>query len=294
MSVEDDKKKLAEHIENLPSKIDLDKVDPQPMSGRGEKLRWIPVPQARVDVKSYGMSKHQRAIVLATCDDELLLQLVTIDDQPLTHAIPKEWWSVKPNGLVSCGMDQTRQGYRFTRTITKLMKLLGRLGREAGRKRATEQQLAERAAARIGRDGECQICANRQIVQKDVLVLHGYERPGDGAALGECLGRGFPPYEASCDRLRWFIEVFLAGELRRERESLRALPLAHQLPHQIYVGRELRTQWVKRSREVVFVQLEDKRRRELEFRIKSLEFEIQQQNLRLAAWRPVGKKVSRG
>ena len=231
--------------------------------------------------------------MLATCCDELLLQLVTVDGPrtiPLTIALPREWWSVHPGGFVAVRMDQTRQGYRFTRTIAKIVKLLGRLGREAGRKRATEQQLAERAAARVGRDGECQICANRQIVQKKLLVLHGYERPGNGSAFGECYGRGYPPYEVSCDRLREYIEVLLAGELRREREELAALPSTPQLSHQIYVGQEYglmkyRTEWVQRGAPG-FDHLEAGRRSKLEGQIKSLEFEIQQQNLRLAAWRP--------
>lgn len=273
--------------------IDLDTVNPQPMGGRSDH-GWTPVPQFRVDVKSYGMTKHQPAIVLATCGDQLLLQLVAVDGDcvsPLwTCAIPREWWSVKPGGLVSVSMDQTRQGYRFTRTITKLVKLLGRLGREAARKRATAQQLAERAAARVGRDGECQICTNRQIVQKELLVLHGYERPGHGSVNGECYGRGYPPYEVSCDRLRWYIEIFLAGELERVRAARHELPSLPQLSRQIYVGQEFgrakyRTEWVKRGA-LGFSQLEDAERRNLELRINSLEFEIQRQGLRLAAWRP--------
>ena len=53
--------------------LDLATVNPQPMLG---PKRWVPVPQVRVDVKSYGMTKHQPAVVIATCRDELLLKLL--------------------------------------------------------------------------------------------------------------------------------------------------------------------------------------------------------------------------
>jgi len=259
--------------------LDLATVNPQPMLG---PKRWVPVPQVRVDVKSYGMTKHQPAVVIATCRDELLLKLL-VEPQ-------SEWWSVQPGGLVRVGMDQTRQGHRFTRTITKVVKLLGRLGREAGRARATAQQIAARAAARVGRDGECQVCANRQIVQKGLLVLHGYERPGDGAVAGECYGRGYPPYEVSCERLRWFIDVVLIGDLGRVRAQLVELPSLPELNRQVLIGVE--HGWPKYRVDVVargavgFDKLEEQRRRELEGRMRALEFEIQQQGRRLSAWRP--------
>lgn len=249
---------------------------------------WIPAPQFRVDVKTYGMTKHQPAVVLATCEDELLLKLL-VEPQ-------SAWWSVKPGGFVSCSMDQTKQGYRFTRTITKLMRVIDRLSREAARKRATAAQLATRAAARVGRDGECQICAHRQIVQKDVLVLHGYERPGVGSVLGECHGRGFSPYEVSCERLRWYVETFLAEALASTRKELGNVPRVKQLSQQIYAGQEFgrsryRTEWVKRG-EPDFKLLEARYRTELEQRIRALEFEIQQQGRRLSAWKPAKKTTT--
>ena len=67
------------------------------------------------------------------------------------------------------------------------------------------------AASREGRDGECQICQNRQILSsKGMLVLHGYRRPGHGSIVGDCFGVGSPPWEVSCDALAAYVE-----ELRR-------------------------------------------------------------------------------
>jgi len=255
--------------------LDLDQVKLQPGSGK----RWTVAPQRCVEVKTYRMQKHQPAIVLATCGDMLLLKLSVVPDPA--------WWWVTPDGFVVCHMDQTRQGYRFTRTIAKLLRVLRQLAYKAGRKRATEQQLAERAAARVGRDGECQICANRQILQKGVLVLHGYQRPGDGMAHGECHGRGYEPYEVSCDRLRWYVEVFLVSALANVHQLLTDLPRIQQLPRQVSDSSSVlrfHTEMVARG-ERGFDRLEEHRRSELKMKINSLEFESQQQGRRLAAWR---------
>jgi hypothetical protein len=63
------------------------------------------------------------------------------------------------------------------------------------------------AASRVGRDGECQICQHRQILDsRGKLVLHGYERPGRGYIVGDCFGVGHPPWEVACDRLAEWIE----------------------------------------------------------------------------------------
>ena len=70
--------------------------------------------------------------------------------------------------------------------------------------------------------GSCQICeADHKLDEQDLIVHHGYLRPGDGRIHGDCIGVAYPPYEVSCDRC----VDYLAG-LRRREGDLRA-SLAH-------------------------------------------------------------------
>jgi hypothetical protein len=41
----------------------------------------------------------------------------------------------------------------------------------------------------------CQFCGRHQVVEDDVLVLHGYKRPGHGWIYGRCPGAGKPPLQ---------------------------------------------------------------------------------------------------
>jgi hypothetical protein len=53
--------------------------------------------------------------------------------------------------------------------------------------------------------GECQCCFRFQVTKgKEQLgmVLHGYERPGDGWIEGRCWGVGELPFELSCERTK--------------------------------------------------------------------------------------------
>ena len=51
-------------------------------------------------------------------------------------------------------------------------------------------------------DGTCQACFRVQALAKNVLVHHGYTRPGHGYISGDCAGVGHAPYELSCDLTR--------------------------------------------------------------------------------------------
>lgn len=50
--------------------------------------------------------------------------------------------------------------------------------------------------------GTCQCCGAIQKLHGDRLVLHGYQRPGTGEAVGRCPAVGQPPYELSCDWIK--------------------------------------------------------------------------------------------
>ncbi len=77
------------------------------------------------------------------------------------------------------------------------------------------------AASRVGRDGECQICQHRQILSsKGTLVLHGYERPGNGYILGDCFGTGRKPWEVACDALAEWIEKLKRASAENARAAI--------------------------------------------------------------------------
>ena len=66
--------------------------------------------------------------------------------------------------------------------------------------------------------GNCQICERDQKLHSDLLVHHGYTRPGDGYTHGSCPGVDHPPYEVSCDLVKRYkadLEVGLAGVQER-------------------------------------------------------------------------------
>lgn len=48
---------------------------------------------------------------------------------------------------------------------------------------------------RIQLRGTCQACARSIAVEGGVMVLHGYQRPGWGYAVGSCAGTGYKPAE---------------------------------------------------------------------------------------------------
>lgn len=72
-------------------------------------------------------------------------------------------------------------------------------------------------------EGTCQACFHSQVItgSKQTLVLHGYQRPGDGMLRGDCLGHGHLPYELSCDLTKEL--------LARAQRSLEAIKLRRDL-----------------------------------------------------------------
>lgn len=75
-------------------------------------------------------------------------------------------------------------------------------------------------AAKNEFEGTCQACFHSQVItgSKQTLVLHGYQRPGDGMLRGDCEGHGSLPYELSCDLTKELLaraEKRLVGEKAR-------------------------------------------------------------------------------
>ena len=82
------------------------------------------------------------------------------------------------------------------------------------------------AASRVGRDGECQICQRRHILDsRGNLVLHGYQRPGHGYIVGDCFGVGHPPWEVSSDALATWIEQLKARSAQDAQSAVRVAKL---------------------------------------------------------------------
>jgi len=53
---------------------------------------------------------------------------------------------------------------------------------------------------RVRHRGHCQCCGGLQVVEAGRMVLHGYERPGEGFIVGRCPGVNEPPMEISMTR----------------------------------------------------------------------------------------------
>lgn len=258
---------------------------------------WTAAPNMLLDVKPYGAAKHVPAVLVAVATgrqaDQLMVQIVG----EIPEGVRVKEQPDQPPRTVVVYFDQTRQCHRFTRTVTKAVKLIAMLAREAGKKRSSAARLAAVAAARAGRDGECQICAHRQIVQKGNLVLHGYERPGTGMTHGQCYGYGYAAYEVSCERLKWFVADVLQTELVSTQAQLDALPGRATLPREeALLGAQGLRQYDDRGHtlyhvvqvargDLGFDRLEKSERAQLTARIDGLAREIGHQQGRIATWR---------
>lgn len=75
--------------------------------------------------------------------------------------------------------------------------------------------------------GTCQVCFHTQKLPSGLLAFHGFRRPGDGTTYGRCPGTGYPPFEVSCERTKWYLEAAILHDLQnaiRDEEQLRADP----------------------------------------------------------------------
>lgn len=132
--------------------------------------------------------------------------------------------------------------------------------------------------------GNCQGCGADHKLRSNLLVHHGYLRPGHGEIVGDCMAVGEPPYELSCawtkDRL-----VFLEGYLVRTREHLATLPEATLLRvAPLYFGAEMVTYVLGVAEPYLWSQVLDRKVRETEMEIEAIVREITYRKERIAAW----------
>jgi len=68
-------------------------------------------------------------------------------------------------------------------------------------------------AGRLRLRGSCQFCGHSQVVDSKVLVLHGYNRPGDGMLIGRCPGVGLRPLNQDKSHTeKWLADAVVALE----------------------------------------------------------------------------------
>lgn len=85
---------------------------------------------------------------------------------------------------------------------------------------AEEAEAKKQEAIKESGRGTCQCCFGGFKSRDDVkLVLHGYERPGNGYVVGRCMGEGHPPFEVSCEQTKKF---------RQRLESIKAEAIAYK------------------------------------------------------------------
>lgn len=72
--------------------------------------------------------------------------------------------------------------------------------------------------------GTCGVCYQNVKMEdggaRQVLVLHGFRRPGHGSTEGQCFGRGYAPIELSPQACVDYLAVVVAPDLARQQDYL--------------------------------------------------------------------------
>lgn len=92
--------------------------------------------------------------------------------------------------------------------------------------------------------GKCPICEGdfKLTADTNVLVHHGYRRPGDGMIHGDCYAVHYPPYEVSCEVTKKYLGIVEANRVASEKR-LKALESGEvtELTEVSLVSREIHT-----------------------------------------------------
>ncbi|HSX23244.1 MAG TPA: hypothetical protein VLE97_10775 [Gaiellaceae bacterium] len=155
------------------------------------------------------------------------------------------------------------------------------------------------AASRLGRDGECQICQRRHILDsRGNLVLHGYQRPGHGYIVGDCFGVGHPPWEVSSDALAEWIELLKKQSAEATQDAARVAKLTTIT---INRGSELNPKMVTLTKgdpssydsrgSFSFESVIEKRVRDLKQQARWLSDDAKREAQRLKTWKPKPLRV---
>lgn len=63
----------------------------------------------------------------------------------------------------------------------------------------------------------CQICGRPIKANTGTIAHHGYKRPGGGWQTASCMGAKYLPYEQSCDRIQYVIDIVKSHLAATER-----------------------------------------------------------------------------
>lgn len=141
--------------------------------------------------------------------------------------------------------------------------------------------------------GTCPICDGTYKVRLGAMVHHGFKRPGDGFIHGDCFAVGHPPYEVSCEVTKVYRSQIMA---RREGLVTTLAPFKTGTVYRFVTTEVRRTGWETKLIEVeyvigvtdpyVFGRAHDYRMRDLEYRLRMHDAEIERLNRLVEAWEP--------
>lgn len=217
---------VAKHSQGSPSVYEpMDVLPPGVKIGRYGDHAFHAVEPFLAHGKPYGLKKDKpvELEVYGVSGEYLLVKL-----RDPSKVEMYEGYRNDALGWLTVRFDQTTEGWRFVRSVVKAMKVLVSVAKKAGIEQRKRERNRAAAKAREGREGTCQICEGRQIIQptganKSTLVLHGYKRPGHGYTIGNCYGYHRLPFEVACDALKEWVAL-LANEVATTKELLAKLP----------------------------------------------------------------------
>jgi DNA repair exonuclease SbcCD ATPase subunit len=119
--------------------------------------------------------------------------------------------------------------------------------------------------------GTCQICFRTQRVHDNKMVLHGYERPGDGMAHGQCRGAYLPAFQLENKDTKQYL-----SDLKQEAQTIKSqIEQLGDIPELAYEWSKTHTEQEK----AVFAHF-----RQLERQLDSVNREIAKVEYRLSRW----------
>ena len=143
--------------------------------------------------------------------------------------------------------------------------------------------------------GNCQLCeGDQKLTTDDMMVHHGYKRPGDGEIHGDCPAVGAAPYEVSCEMIKAYVRG-LYGALQATKARLAQIAAGEvaEFEKRDYKGyRHNRVYFtVSYSRFVTEWFHFDSELRDMEshlkYEVSNLERDIKHREARITAWKKV-------
>ncbi len=135
--------------------------------------------------------------------------------------------------------------------------------------------------------GTCAACEGRWKVRDGMLVHHGYQRPGWGEIVGDCVGVGWQPHETS-PALAEFLVQMSQDNIERVSGLLRKLPSATSIRVQVRGRRRIEWQEIRKVEvpDYQWRRVYEGRQRDLEAELRYWEREHERSQRWAATWQP--------